>query len=134
MSVTKTETQRILSPLAKARGMGAAHHGSGHWLHQRITSVSNLFLMLWLVWSVVHLPSASYQDVSLWLAQPVNAILMTLAVLSTFYHAVLGIQVVIEDYVQCEFSKIMSLIAVRLVFVALGVAAIFSILKVSFGG
>jgi succinate dehydrogenase / fumarate reductase membrane anchor subunit len=134
MSSAHTKSETILSPLAKARGTGSAHHGSGHWMHQRITAVANIPLMLWLVWSVVHLPSSSFQDVSLWLSQPVNAILMILAVLSTFYHAVLGLQVVIEDYVHCEFSKIASLLALRLVFVALGVAAIFSVLKVSFGG
>lgn len=123
----------IQSPLAKARGTGSAHHGSSHWLHQRITAIANIPLMLWLVWSVVHLSSASYYDVTQWLEHPVNAILMILAVLSMFYHAVLGLQVVIEDYVQCEFSKLVSLLAIRLTFVALGVAAIFSILKVSFG-
>lgn len=132
--MTTKSSDHILSPLAKARGAGSAHHGSGHWMHQRITAVGNIPLMLWLVWSVVHLPSASYQDVSLWLAQPVNAILMILAVLSMFYHAVLGLQVVIEDYVHCEFSKMLSLIGIRLGFAALGVAAIFSVLKVSFGG
>lgn len=134
MSASDKSSERILSPLAKARGTGSAHHGSGHWMHQRITAVANIPLMLWLVWSVVHLPGAAYQDVSLWLAQPTNAILMILAVLSTFYHAVLGLQVVVEDYVHCEFSKIASLIAIRLAFAALGVAAIFSVLKVSFGG
>jgi succinate dehydrogenase / fumarate reductase membrane anchor subunit len=134
MSSVNTKSERILSPLAKARGAGAAHHGSGHWLHQRLTAVSNIPLMLWLVWSVVHLPDSSFQQVSLWLSQPVNAILMILAVLSMFYHAVLGLQVVIEDYVHCELSKIFSLFAVRLGFTALGVAAIFSVLKVSFGG
>lgn len=134
MSASGKNSERILSPLARARGLGSAHHGTGHWWHQRVTAVSNLLLMLWLVWSVVHLPSSSYQDVSLWLAQPVNAILMILAVLSTFYHARLGLQVVIEDYVHCEFSKTLSLIGIRLGFVALGVAAIFSILKVAFAG
>lgn len=134
MSVAKTQSQRILSPLAKARGAGSAHHGSGHWLHQRITAVANIPLMLWLVWSVVHMRGWEYADVTMWLAQPVNAILMILAVLSTFYHAVLGLQVVIEDYVHCEFSKIVSLLTLRLFFVAAGVAAIFSVLKVAFGG
>lgn len=127
-------SQRILSPLAKARGTGSAHHGSGHWLHQRITAIANIPLMLWLVWSVVHLSSASYYDVAEWLEHPVNAILMILSVLSMFYHAVLGLQVVIEDYVQCELSKLASLLAIRLTFVALGVAAIVSVLKVSFSG
>lgn len=134
MSSAHNKSEHILSPLAKARGTGSAHHGSGHWMHQRITAVSNIGLMLWLVWSVVHLPSASYQDVSLWLAHPVNAILMILSVLSMFYHAVLGLQVVIEDYVHCKVSKIASLLCLRLFFVAAGVAAIFSVLKVAFGG
>ncbi len=132
--MTTKSSDRILSPLAKARGAGSAHHGTGHWMHQRMTAVANIPLMLWLVWSVVHLPSAGYQDVSLWLAQPVNAILMILAVLSMFYHAVLGLQMVIEDYVHCELSRAISLIGIRLGFAALGVAAIFSVLKVSFGG
>ena len=131
--MTKT-SEHIMSPLAKARGTGSAHHGAVHWLHQRITAIANIPLMLWLVWSVVHLSGADYQDVSLWLTQPVNAILMILSILSMFYHAVLGLQVVIEDYVRCEFSKFASLLAIRLTFVALGVAAIFSVLKVSFGG
>ncbi len=132
--MTAKTNDRILSPLAKARGSGSAHHGSGHWLHQRITAVANIPLMLWLVWSVVHLPSASFADVSAWLSQPCNAILMILAVLSMFYHAVLGLQVVIEDYVHGAFTKMVSLFALRLAFVALGVASIFSVLKVSFGG
>ncbi len=134
MSVAKTQSQRILSPLAKARGAGSAHHGSGHWMHQRITALANIPLMLWLVWSVVHMRGWEYGDVTAWLAQSVNAVLMILAVLSTFYHAVLGLQVVIEDYVHCACIKLASLIGLRLVFVALGVAAIFSVLKVSFGG
>ncbi len=127
-------SEHIISPLARARGAGSAHHGSGHWMHQRITALANIPLMLWLVWSVVHLSSGTYHDVSLWLTQPVNAILMILAVLSMFYHAVLGLQVVIEDYVQCELSKTLSLIGIRLGFVALGVAAVFSVLKVAFTG
>lgn len=127
-------SEKIQSPLGKARGAGSAHHGSGHWMHQRLTAVANIPLMLWLVWSVVHMQSAGYADMLAWLSQPVNAILMILAVLSIFYHAVLGLQVVIEDYVYGAFAKIVSLIALRLFFVAAGVAAIFSVLKVAFGG
>ena len=127
-------SEHIISPLAKARGAGSAHHGNVHWMHQRLTAVANIPLMLWLVWSVVQLSSASYHDVSLWLAHPLNAILMILSVLSMFYHAVLGLQVVIEDYVYGPLTKIVSLLALRLFFVAAGVAVIFSVLKVAFAG
>lgn len=132
-----TETnapQSIISPLAKARGTGSAHHGAGHWLHQRITALANIPLMLWLVWSIVHMPRADYTAAVMWLSQPINSILMILSVLSVFYHAVLGLQVVIEDYVQCSCARLISLIGLRLGFAALGVAAIFCVLKVSFGG
>ncbi|MCM2343910.1 MAG: succinate dehydrogenase, hydrophobic membrane anchor protein [Alphaproteobacteria bacterium] len=126
--------QRILSPLARARGAGSAHHGAGHWLHQRITALANIPLMLWLVWSVVHMQDWNYAAVSLWLAQPINAILMILAVLSTFYHAALGAQVVVEDYIHHPGFKMVKLIGLRLFFIAAAVASVFSILKVAFAG
>lgn len=133
--MTQTTAQdRIISPLAKAKGAGSAHHGAGHWMHQRITALANIPLMLWLVWSVVHMQGWDYQTVTVWLAEPANSILMILAVLSVFYHAALGLQVVIEDYVSCACKRLLSVIIVRLVLAALGVAAIFSVLKVSLAG
>ncbi len=126
------QQEKIQSPLARARGMGAAHEGAGHWWHQRVTAIANIPLMLWLMWSVAHMPSWSYGDVGAWLAVPCHAILMILAVMSVFYHALLGLQVVIEDYVHCEAVKIAGLIGLRLFFIAAGVACVFCILKVAF--
>lgn len=130
MSVSKTKIQ---SPLAKARGAGSAHNGVDHWIHQRITAVANIPLMLWLVWSVVNMQGWTYDAFTAWLAMPVNAILMILAVISVFYHAALGVQVIVEDYVHFEPCKIMKLVALRLFFFAAGVACIFSVLKIAFG-
>ncbi|QQG36099.1 MAG: succinate dehydrogenase, hydrophobic membrane anchor protein [Micavibrio aeruginosavorus] len=127
-------SQRILSPLARARGAGSAHHGAGHWMRQRITAIANIPLMLWLVWSVVHMQGWGYADVTAWLAQPVNAVLMILAVLSTFYHAALGAQVVVEDYVPHPGFRMGKIIGLRLFFIAAAVASVFSILKVAFAG
>jgi len=123
------------SPLAKARGLGAARSGVGHWTHQRLTAVSNLLLELWFVFSALALAlaGAGYAEVRAWLASPLSASLMILLVISTFYHARLGVQVVIEDYVHHEGAKLAALAALTLIVVALAVACIVAVLKVSIG-
>ncbi len=121
----------IKTPLAAARGNGSAREGARHWLHQRITAVSNLFLMLWLAWSVATIGDLGYSAFTAWHSQPVNAILMILSVISVFYHAVLGCQVIIEDYVHHEGLKMVKLVGTKLFFVAAAVACIFSILKIA---
>ncbi|PJB73496.1 MAG: succinate dehydrogenase, hydrophobic membrane anchor protein [Alphaproteobacteria bacterium CG_4_9_14_3_um_filter_47_13] len=122
------------SPLARARGLGAAHMGVTHWWHQRLTAVANIPLMLWLVWSVLQMQGWSYEIFTAWLAQPVNAILMILSLLSVFYHAALGSQVIAEDYIHHEGLKIFKLIGMRLFFIGAAVASIFSVLKIAFAG
>ena len=121
------------SPLARARGLGAARAGVGHWTHQRLTAISNLLLVLWFVFSAMALAGADYEEVRAWLASPVAATLMILLVISIFYHARLGVQVVIEDYVHHEVAKLVSLAALTLVAVGLAVACIVAVLKVSIG-
>ena len=122
------------SPLAKARGLGAARAGVGHWTHQRLTAISNLLLVLWFVFSAVALAGADYAEVRAWLASPLSASLMILLVISTFYHARLGVQVVVEDYVHHEGARIASLVAIALIVLALAVACIVAVLTVAVGG
>lgn len=126
---------KMQSPLRGARGLGSSGHGTEHWIYQRVTAISNFLLMVWLVWAFVSnsLAGAGYEEFTFWLSQPVNAILMILAVISIFYHAALGVQVVVEDYVSNEACKITKLIGIKLFFVASAVAAIFSIMKIAFG-
>ncbi len=125
---------RIETPLARARGHGSARDGVHHWFMQRVTAISNLFLMIWLVWSVVTMASWSHADFTTWLAMPVNAVLMILAVISVFYHAALGSQVIVEDYFHHEGLKIVKLIGMKLFFAGAAVACIFAVLKVALGG
>src|SRR5689334_14962979 len=72
------------------------------WIGLRASAVVNIPLVLWLVYSVISLQGADYATFTSWLAQPVNAILMIIFILSTFYHAALGSHEVIEDYVHEE--------------------------------
>jgi succinate dehydrogenase / fumarate reductase membrane anchor subunit len=121
------------TPLARARGLGAAHGGVGHWKLQRLTAMSNAVLVLWFIFSAMALAGASYAEVRAWLASPLAATLMILLVISVFYHAPLGLQVIIEDYVHHPGMRIAALVLVRLVAAGLAVACIVAILTVAFG-
>ena len=129
----KWDPQTIQSPLARAQGLGSAKEGSEHWLAQRLTSIANIPLVLWLVYSIVSLIGANHAEFTTWLAKPWNSILMILFVISIFYHAKLGVQVVIEDYIHNEGLKMVKLIGQKLFFIATGVTCIFSVVKISLG-
>jgi succinate dehydrogenase / fumarate reductase membrane anchor subunit len=123
----------VSSPLARARGLGSARAGVGHWTRQRLTAIANLLLVLWLMLSALGLAGAGYAEVRAWLAAPLSASLMILLVISTCYHAKLGVQVVIEDYVHHDGAKLAALAALTLAVAALAVACIVAVLKVAIG-
>jgi succinate dehydrogenase / fumarate reductase membrane anchor subunit len=123
----------VQSPVARVRGLGAAREGVGHWTRQRLTAIANLLLVLWFVFSAMALAGAGYDEVRAWLASPLSASLMILLVISVVYHARLGVQVVIEDYVHHEGARLASLAALSLIAFGLAVACIVAVLKVSIG-
>ena len=86
-------------PLAAARGLGAAKNGTGHWWLQRLTASALLLLTPWFVWLLLGLVGADQYGTRMTLAQPLNATLLLAYVLALFWHAQLGLQVVVEDYV-----------------------------------
>lgn len=124
----------LRTPLGRVRGLGSAKEGVHHWWAQRITAVALVPLTLWFIFSLASLAGASAAEAAAFVAQPLNAVLLLLLIAATFHHLQLGIQVVVEDYIHAEFTKIVVLIAVKLLAVALGVAAAFSVLKTAFGG
>lgn len=120
--------------VSRARGLGSAHDGVHHWKMQRITAIANVILGLWLVYNIINLAGTDYMVIREWLSIPFNAIMMILFVMASFYHAVLGGQVVVEDYIHCEGYKIIKLVGMKLIYFGLAVTCIFSILKVAFVG
>jgi succinate dehydrogenase / fumarate reductase, membrane anchor subunit len=123
----------LQTSIAKVRGLGAAREGTEHFKLQRLTAIANIALVLWFVFSLAALPGSGYEEVRAWLGQPLPAILTILLVISVVYHARLGLQVVIEDYVHHEGVRVASLAALALLAVAIAVACIVAVLKVMLG-
>ena len=128
------EPTGYISPLRRARGLGAAKDGTHHWWMQRVTAVALIPLCLWFAIAMIKMTGANYGDAIAWVQAPFNAIMLLLLIGATFYHMQLGLQVVIEDYVHGEGAKVVLLMAQKLASLALAVAAVFAVLKIAFGG
>ncbi len=89
----------MLNPIARARGHGSAKEGVHHWYAQRASAVLLIFLLAWLIYSLFSLAGGGYEASRAFIANPVNASLLGLLLVVVLYHAMLGLQVVIEDYV-----------------------------------
>lgn len=120
------------SPLARAIGLGSAKTGSRRWLAERISAVALIPLTLWFVASVIAHTRSDYTDFISWLRTPLATICMILLLLALFHHSVLGLQVVIEDYVHSG-AKYAAVIAVRLGGYGLGATGIIAVLRIAFG-
>lgn len=121
------------SPLGHARGLGSAKQGTHHFWIQRVTAVALIPLTLWFVFSLAQLPSADFDAVTWWVHAPSVAVALVLFIGCALYHSLLGVQVVIEDYVGSEGAKITALVLSKFVHVVAGVVGIFAVLKIALG-
>ena len=119
--------------IGRVRGLGSAHHGAHHWLVQRFTAVGNLVLMLFLMTSFALLPDFGYATVSGWISGLIPATAMALLIISTFWHARLGLQVLVEDYVQTPGNKFAVIALLNLATLGGGAFAIFCIVRLALG-
>lgn len=124
----------LRSPLSRALGLGSAKEGVEHWWWQRVTSVALVPLGLWFIYSVLALLGSDHAAALAWLHSPVQSTLLVLFVASALWHAYLGLQVVIEDYVHSEWLKIGVLVALKLALVLLAVFSVLMIVQISVGG
>jgi len=122
------------TPLARARGLGSAKTGAEHWWSQRWTAMALVPLVLWFVVSLIGHLGDSYVMTRAWIGQPITASLLILLILVVVWHAVLGLQVVIEDYVHSEATKIGSLLVIKGVAALMAVVTVVSILRIAFEG
>jgi succinate dehydrogenase / fumarate reductase, membrane anchor subunit len=121
------------TPLKKVRSLGSAKEGADHFWQQRVTAVANVVLVTFLLGLVVSIAGADYAVVRRTLASPLVALPMLLLILSGIYHMRLGMQVIIEDYVSAEGSKVALLMLNTFFAISIGLACVFAMLKLSFG-
>lgn len=124
---------RYRTPLGRARGLGAAGHGAGHWLSERVSSLALVPLVLWIAYAGLYLAGAGYEGAVAWVREPLNAVLLTLLFAIGFLHMHSGMRVVIEDYVDKTMPRAAWLVLNLFVCVLFGALAVFSILKVALG-
>ena len=120
------------SALGRVRGLGTAKEGVDHWWGQRLSALALIPLTLWFTGSVAFMTGAGYETVAAWVASPVVAGLLILLIVAVFYHAYLGVQVVIEDYVHHEGLKVAGLLAVKAACILLALAGVLSVLILLF--
>ncbi|MGZ5052657.1 MAG: succinate dehydrogenase, hydrophobic membrane anchor protein [Methylobacter sp.] len=118
------------TPLARAKGLGSAKSGTGHWWMQRVTAVVLIPLSLWALKFLDLSLTAPYQQTVDWLASPVNTVCIAAWIIAVFYHAALGLQVVLEDYIAGAGAKIASIWAANLAFMFLAIAALSAVFRV----
>ena len=117
------------SPLGRARGLGPAKAGAAHWWAQRLTALALLPLTLWFLCAAVRMIGATRDDVVSWIAGPLPLVLMIALVIATFHHLQLGLQVVIEDYVENPALRVGAVLLVKALALLLALACIVSALR-----
>ncbi|MGN6582282.1 MAG: succinate dehydrogenase, hydrophobic membrane anchor protein [Rhizobiaceae bacterium] len=122
------------TPLARVRGLGSAKEGTGHFWHIRVTSVALIPLAIYFIVLVISLNGGGYEEVRASLSHPFNALVLGLFILISLVHMRLGMQEIIEDYIHGEGLKVSLLILSTFFCVIVGVASIFALLKLAFGG
>jgi succinate dehydrogenase / fumarate reductase membrane anchor subunit len=123
---------KFRTPLAGVRGLGSAKSGTHHWWMQRLTAVALVPLSLWFVASLLSVVTADHATVVAWLHSPLVAILCCALIVAIFYHAQLGLQVVLEDYVHTEWLKLLSIVFSKLLALLLAITCLFAVLRIAF--
>ena len=122
---------RLQSPLGRVRGAGSAKSGVHHWWGQRVTSIALLPLTIWFIASLATSAGMTHAEATAWIGHPFNAVLLLALIGLTFHHIAAGLQVVIEDYVKADGTKIASLLAVKFACALLALVAALAVLRIA---
>ena len=144
MSASGTD-KSMRTPLARARGLGSAKDGVHHWWMQRLTAVILALLTPWFLWQMAFLPhmhchysgafsscSWPFPEVRALFREPSHALPLLAFVLALFWHAKLGLQVVIEDYVHTRWMEIALQVAMTFACALGALASVFAIMRIVF--
>jgi succinate dehydrogenase / fumarate reductase membrane anchor subunit len=123
----------LASPLGRVLGLGSAREGSHHWYAQRVSAVAQALLAVWFLVALVMLGGVDLDRLRAWIASPIVATFLLLFIATLAWHATLGLQVVIEDYVGAKGVRVALLIAMKFGFVLAAAAAAIAVLRLAIG-
>ncbi|AZR34919.1 succinate dehydrogenase, hydrophobic membrane anchor protein [Xanthomonas vasicola] len=121
------------TPLKNVRGLGAAKTGTEHFVIQRLTAAALVPLSIWFLIFVLSLMGADHAAATAAVAKPWNAILLVAFLIASFWHAQLGMQVVLEDYVHDSLLALMAQTLVRFVAVLGAIVSVFAVARIALG-
>jgi succinate dehydrogenase / fumarate reductase, membrane anchor subunit len=124
---------RIRTPLARVRGLGSAKGGTAHWWHERVTSAASIPLTLFLIWLALRVAGEPHREVVQIIGHPIVAIGLILSLSTMFWHMMLGMRVIIEDYVHSG-ARFWLLAGNQFFTAVLWVAGVYAVLRLSLGG
>ncbi len=122
----------LRTPLSNVKGLGSAKEGTHHFWVQRLTALALVPLVLWMCFSIAALPSSDYATIRAWVGNSFNAVLLVLTLIAAFYHAKLGLQMIIEDYISSHATRTAGIILSTFVCILLACLGVFSVLKIAF--
>lgn len=123
----------LRAPIKRARGLGSAHGGTHHFWTQRLTGLALVPLLIWFAAALVMLAGAPHAEVAAWVAHPFNTVVLLIVIVTLAWHSMLGLQVVVEDYVNSVAAKLTLLITFTFAHIALGATAAYAVLRIGLG-
>lgn len=126
-------SKQLRTPLKTALGLGSARQGAHHFVVQRLTALALVFLVLWFMWVVLEALHLDYAGARALVAQPLNSVLLLAFIVAMFWHAQLGLQVVIEDYVHTPTSQLVLQVAVKFLCFLGAAASVLAVLRIALG-
>ena len=123
----------LQTPIKRARGLGSAQSGTHHFIVQRVTALALIPLVVWIVYFVLAVLHADYAQARAMVHAPLNAVLLVAFVIAAFWHAKLGLQVVVEDYVHTRWLEITSQLAITFLCALGALACILAIVRIALG-
>ena len=123
----------LRTPLKRARGLGSAKDGTGHFTWQRITAIAVALLGIYLLGLLIGIGGADYDRARMIVADPLNATLLDAFVIAAFWHARLGLQVVIEDYVHTPLLAGAAHLASLFVCALAAIGGVLAIVRIALG-